>query len=54
VALKAIDLATLAYRVSYLLTHPSSLAAMRAKAMALARPDAAPRALAIAMQAATP
>lgn len=54
VALKAFDQATLAYRVSYLLTHKSTLAAMRAKAISLARPDAAPRALAIAMQEATP
>lgn len=54
VALKAFDLATLAYRVSYLLTHKSKLAAMRAKAMSLARPDAAHRALAIAMQEEAP
>lgn len=54
VALKAFDLATLAYRVSYLLTHRSKLAAMRAKAISLARPDAAHRALAIAMQEAAP
>ena len=54
VAFKAFDLATLAYRVSYLLTHTSKLAAMRAKAMSLARPDAAHRALAIAMQEAAP
>jgi processive 1,2-diacylglycerol beta-glucosyltransferase len=52
VALKAFDLATLLYRVSYLLTHPSKLVAMRAKAKSLARPDAAHRALAIAMQGA--
>lgn len=50
VALKALDLATLEYRVSYLLTHRSKLAAMRDRAIALARPDAARRALAIALQ----
>ena len=50
VALRAFDLATLAYRVSDLLTHASRLIAMRAKAAALARPDAASRALAIALQ----
>jgi processive 1,2-diacylglycerol beta-glucosyltransferase len=49
VAFKAFDLATLEYRVSYLLTHPSKLAAMRSKASTLARPDAARRALAIAL-----
>lgn len=54
VALKAFDLATLVYRVSYLLTHRSTLAAMRTKAMSLARPDAARRALAIATQEAAP
>ncbi len=50
VALKAFDLATLVYRVSYLFTHESKLAAMRTKAISLARPDAARRALAIATQ----
>jgi processive 1,2-diacylglycerol beta-glucosyltransferase len=50
VALKAFDIATLKYRVSYLLTHDSKLAAMRAKATSLARPDAARRALVIALQ----
>jgi processive 1,2-diacylglycerol beta-glucosyltransferase len=50
VALKAFDLATLKYRVSYLLTHDSKLAAMRARATSLARPDAAHRALVIALQ----
>ena len=50
VALKAFDMATLKYRVSYLLTHDSKLAAMRAKAASLARPDAAHRALVIALQ----
>ena len=32
VALKAFDLATLEYRVSYLLAHPAKLVAMRARA----------------------
>ena len=50
VALKAFDMATLEYRVQYLLTKPSRLAAMRAKARSLARPDAAHRALVIALQ----
>ncbi len=53
VALRAFDLATLAYRVGELLSHPSRLTAMRAKAAALARPDAASRALAIALQGAS-
>lgn len=50
VALRAFDLATLQYRVSFLLAHQPRLVAMRAKAKALARPDAACRALAIALQ----
>jgi processive 1,2-diacylglycerol beta-glucosyltransferase len=50
VALKAFDMVTLKYRVSDLLTHDSKLAAMRAKAKSLARPDAAHRALVIALQ----
>jgi processive 1,2-diacylglycerol beta-glucosyltransferase len=50
VALKAFDMETLEYRVGYLLTHDSKLAAMRAKATSLARPDAAHRALVIALQ----
>lgn len=53
VALKAFDMATLKYRVGYLLSHDARLAAMRAKASALARPDAAHRVLAIALQRAT-
>ena len=50
VALKAFDMATLTYRVSHLLAHDARLAAMRAKAQALARPDAAQQALGIALQ----
>ena len=50
VAMKAFDMATLTYRVSHLLAHHARLAAMRAKARALARPDAAQRALGIALQ----
>jgi processive 1,2-diacylglycerol beta-glucosyltransferase len=50
VALQAFDLATLSYRVSYLLAHPSTLTAMRTRARKLAMPDAARRALAIAFQ----
>ena len=49
-ALKAFDLATLEFRVSYLLAHPSKLTAMRARARTLACPDAARRALTIALQ----
>ena len=45
VALKALDLPTLEYRVSYLLEHPAKLEEMRARALALARPDAAMRVL---------
>lgn len=41
VALKANDAVTLEYRLRHLLRHPEKLAAMRAKAAALARPDAA-------------
>ena len=41
VALKAFDGITLAYRINHLLTHPNKLADMRAKAIALGRPDAA-------------
>ena len=41
VALKAFDAVTLEYRIRYLLTHPEKLADMRAKALALGRPDAA-------------
>ena len=52
-ALKAFDMATLKYRVGYLLSPDARLAAMRAKASALARPDAAHRVLAIALQRAT-
>jgi processive 1,2-diacylglycerol beta-glucosyltransferase len=40
-ALKACDLATLEYRVRYLLAHPSKLAEMAARAAALGRPHAA-------------
>lgn len=40
-ALKAIDAVTLEYRVRRLLEHPEKLAAMRARAKALGRPDAA-------------
>ena len=50
VALKAFDMATLTYRVSHLLAHDVRLAAMRVKATSLARPDAAQRALGIALQ----
>lgn len=50
VALKAFDMPTLEYRVDYLLTHDSKLAAMRAKATSLALPDAARRALVVALQ----
>ena len=49
-ALRASDMATLQYRVSYLLAHASRLTAMRAAARSLARPDAARRALVIALQ----
>ena len=49
-ALSAFDMATLKYRVSYLLTHESKLAAMSARARSLARPDAGHRALVIALQ----
>lgn len=41
VALKAFDAVTLEYRVRYLLDHPAQLAQMRAKALALGRPQAA-------------
>ena len=40
VALKAFDAVTLEYRVQHLLAHPSQLAAMRARALALGRPRA--------------
>lgn len=50
VALKATDMATLEYRVSYLLAHRSKRLAMGASAARLARPDAAHRALTIALQ----
>jgi processive 1,2-diacylglycerol beta-glucosyltransferase len=45
VALKALDLPTLEYRVRYLLAHPARLEEMRLRARALARPDAAMRVL---------
>lgn len=45
VALKAFDPVTLEYRVRYLLDEPDVVAAMRARARALGRPDAAKRAL---------
>ncbi|MBC8008016.1 MAG: galactosyldiacylglycerol synthase [Prolixibacteraceae bacterium] len=41
VALKAFDLATLEYRIRYLLAHPAKLEDMRVKAKALGRPHAA-------------
>jgi processive 1,2-diacylglycerol beta-glucosyltransferase len=41
VALKAFDLVTLEYRVRHLLAHPDELEAMRRKAKALGRPQAA-------------
>jgi processive 1,2-diacylglycerol beta-glucosyltransferase len=41
VALKALDAATLEYRVRQLLDNPQQLAAMRAKASRLGRPGAA-------------
>jgi processive 1,2-diacylglycerol beta-glucosyltransferase len=41
VALKALDEATLAYRIGYLLAHPGKLADMSRCAKALGRPDAA-------------
>jgi len=41
VALKALDLVTLEYRIRYLLTHPAKLEDMRIKAKALGRPHAA-------------
>lgn len=50
VAFKATDMATLEYRVSYLLAHRFKRAAMGASAARLARPDAAHRALTIALQ----
>src|SRR5690606_7571556 len=40
-ALKAVDAASLLYKVSRLLEHPEELAAMRARALAVARPRAA-------------
>jgi processive 1,2-diacylglycerol beta-glucosyltransferase len=49
-ALKAIDLATLEYRIRYLLAHPAKLADMRARAKALGRPDAACRVLATVLE----
>lgn len=49
-ALRALDLATLEYRVRFLIADQSRLVAMRRAAAALARPDAASRALAIALQ----
>lgn len=45
VAFKASDLATLEYRIRYLLSHPEKLHEMRQKAVALSRPDAALRAI---------
>ena len=45
VALKALDLPTLEYRVRYLLEHPATLEAMRMRARELACPDAATRVL---------
>jgi processive 1,2-diacylglycerol beta-glucosyltransferase len=47
VALKASDPVTLEYRVRYLFGEPDVLAAMRRRARALGRPDAAKRALSI-------
>jgi processive 1,2-diacylglycerol beta-glucosyltransferase len=44
-ALKAFDLATLEYRIRYLLAHPTRLKDMRDKARALGRPYAAARVL---------
>ena len=43
VALKACDSTTLEYRIRYLLEHPTELAAMRARALALGQADAAQR-----------
>ena len=40
-ALKAVDLATLDYRIRYLMAHPEKLADMAARARALGRPQAA-------------
>ena len=40
-ALKAVDLATLDYRIRYLMAHPEKLARMAACARALGRPQAA-------------
>ncbi|MES3025314.1 MAG: glycosyltransferase [Pseudomonadota bacterium] len=45
VALQASDLATLTYRIGYLLAHPGKLADMRLRALALGRPGAAGRVL---------
>ena len=45
VALMAIDMAALEYRIRYLLAHPAKLDEMRASAKALGRPDAARRVL---------
>jgi processive 1,2-diacylglycerol beta-glucosyltransferase len=45
VALKALDLDTLEYRIRHLMDHPEHLAAMRASAKALGRPHAALRVL---------
>jgi processive 1,2-diacylglycerol beta-glucosyltransferase len=45
VALQAFDLATLEYRLRYLLAHPAKLDDMRARAKALGCPDAAGRVL---------
>ena len=50
VALKAFDRVTLEYRVQQLLAHPERLAAMRVKARALGRPDAARAVLATVMR----
>jgi processive 1,2-diacylglycerol beta-glucosyltransferase len=49
VALKAIDDATLEYRVRHLLQHPAKLADMRARARALGRPHAAQQVLDIVL-----
>lgn len=54
VALKAFDPVTLAYRVGHLLTHPDKLAAMRLRARALGRPNAASDVLDTVLGAAKP
>ncbi|MFP5390977.1 MAG: MGDG synthase family glycosyltransferase [Gammaproteobacteria bacterium] len=51
VALKAFDAASLAYRVRWLLEHPSKLAEMAAKARALGRPSAGAKVLARVLEA---